>query len=185
MDDLIFVMSTPEHWECAGFEGGCDFCAEYHGWALKVQEMWQEKARRLIIPLSAKGRPVGQRRVFTGVAIDTYRGRFNMLTEKLWSMVAERDGASRMCPLRGAFPASEERRSTTCAISFVAVAAPSLSQLMHDRETGTGPVENPTDVRLPHRPKSTAMTAGRCAPPRSSPTRTYAAGLGRMMHGSR
>ena len=61
VDDLIFIMSTPEHGECAGFEDGCEVCAEYHGRALKVQEMWQEKARRLNIPLSAKGNPVGQR----------------------------------------------------------------------------------------------------------------------------
>ena len=31
-----------------------------------------------------------------------------------------------------------------CAIPFVAVAAPSLSQLMHNRETGTGPVAVPS-----------------------------------------
>ena len=31
-----------------------------------------------------------------------------------------------------------------CAIPFVAVAAPSLSQLMHNRETGTGPVVVPS-----------------------------------------
>ena len=44
---------------------------------------------------------------------------------------------------------------------------------------------SPTDVRWLHRPKSTAMTARRCAPPRSSPSRTYAAGTDRMMHGAR
>ena len=77
--------------ECAGFEGDCEVCAQYHGRALKVQELWQERARRLNIPLSAKGQTVGQRGVFTGVAIDMYRGRFNMLPEKLWSMVAARD----------------------------------------------------------------------------------------------
>ena len=57
----------------------------------KVQKMRQEKARRLNIPLSAKGHPVGQRGVFTGVAIDKYRGQFNVLQEKLGSMVAARD----------------------------------------------------------------------------------------------
>ena len=30
VDDLIFIMSTPEHMECACFEGGCQICAEYH-----------------------------------------------------------------------------------------------------------------------------------------------------------
>ena len=58
---MIFVMSTPEHGECASSEGGCKVCAEYHGRALKVQEMWQEKAQWLNFPLSAMGHPVGQR----------------------------------------------------------------------------------------------------------------------------
>jgi hypothetical protein len=39
VDDLIFIMSTPEHGECAGFVGGCPVCTEYHGRALKVQEL--------------------------------------------------------------------------------------------------------------------------------------------------
>ncbi len=37
--------------------------------------MWQEKARALNIPLSAKGHAVGQRGAFTGLAIGTYKGR--------------------------------------------------------------------------------------------------------------
>ena len=145
VDDLIFIMSTPEHGECAGFEGGCEVCAEYRGRALKVQEMWQEKARRLNIPLSAKGHPVGQRGVFTGVAIDTYRGRFNMLPEKLGSMVAARDelAAAEVSTPRRVSRVRGKVIFYGCAIPFVAVAAPSLSQLMHDRETGTGPVEVP------------------------------------------
>ncbi len=61
VDDLIFVMSTPEHGECAGFEGGCAVCGEYYGRALKVQELWQPKAHALNVPLSAKGHTVGQR----------------------------------------------------------------------------------------------------------------------------
>jgi hypothetical protein len=39
VDDLIFIMSTPEHGERAGFVGGCPVCTEYHGRALKVQEL--------------------------------------------------------------------------------------------------------------------------------------------------
>jgi hypothetical protein len=54
VDYLIFVMSTPEHGECAGFEGGCAVCGEYYGRAMKVQEMWQAKARTLNIQLSVK-----------------------------------------------------------------------------------------------------------------------------------
>ena len=69
MDDLIFIMSTPEHGECAGFVGGCPVCTEYHGRALKVQELWHAKARKLNIPLSAKGHPVRQSGAFTGVLV--------------------------------------------------------------------------------------------------------------------
>ena len=83
--------------------------------------------------------------MFTGVAIDKYRGRFNMLPENLGSLVVARDelaAAEVSTPLR-----VSRVRGTVIhygyAIPFVAVAAPSLSQLMHDRETGTGPVEVP------------------------------------------
>jgi hypothetical protein len=36
VDDLIFIMSTPDHGERVDFEGTCAVCAEYHGRALKV-----------------------------------------------------------------------------------------------------------------------------------------------------
>jgi hypothetical protein len=74
VDDLIFIMSTPNHggWPC--FEGGCSVCTEYHGRALKVQELWHEKARKLNIPLSAKGHLVGQSGAFTCVAINSFKG---------------------------------------------------------------------------------------------------------------
>ena len=95
VDDLIFTMRTPPHGDCAGFEGGCEVCAEYHGRALHVQELWREKARRLNIPLSEKGHEVAQQGTFTGVGIDTFRGRFVMLDDKLAStVVAGRELAS-------------------------------------------------------------------------------------------
>jgi hypothetical protein len=146
VDDLIFIMSTPEHGECDGFEGGCAVCGEYYGRALKVQEMWQAKARVLNIPLSAKGHAVGQRGAFTGLAIDTHKGRFHMLPEKLASMVSARDdlaGAAVSTP-RVIARVRGKALHYGCAIPFVAVAAPSLSQLMHNRETGTGPVAVPS-----------------------------------------
>ena len=146
VDDLIFIMSTPEHGECAGFEGGCAVCEEYYGRALKVQAMWQEKARALNIPLSAKGHAVGQRGAFTGLAIDTYKGRFYMLPEKLASMVTARDdlAAASLSTPRIIARVRGKALHYGCAIPFVAVAAPSLSQLMHNRETGTGPVAVPS-----------------------------------------
>jgi hypothetical protein len=75
VDDLIFIMATPEHCECAGFEGGCAVCGEYYGRALKVQEMWQTKARSPNIPISAKGHSVGRRGAYTGLAIDKHKAR--------------------------------------------------------------------------------------------------------------
>ncbi len=81
VDDLIFIMSTPEHGECAGFVGGCPVCTEYHGRALKVQELWHAKARKLNVPLSARGHPVDQSGAFTGVAIDSFQGRLSMLPD--------------------------------------------------------------------------------------------------------
>ena len=91
VDDLLFSMSTPEHAECAGFDGGCAVCIEAHSKALEVQEAWLEKARALNIPLSAKDHNVGQRGVYTRVAIDMFSGRFSMLPEKLQSMTDARN----------------------------------------------------------------------------------------------
>jgi hypothetical protein len=126
VDDLIFIMSTPEHGECAGFAGGCPVCEEYHGRAVKVQEMWREKARNLNLPLSAKGHEVSQQGAFTGVAIDTFAGRFRMLPEKLDTMAAARDelaAAARSTPRRIARVRGKALHYG-CAIPFVAVAAP-------------------------------------------------------------
>jgi hypothetical protein len=109
VDDLIFIMATPEHGECAGFEGGCAICGEYYGRALKVQEMWQAKARSLNIPLSANGHSVGQRGAYTGLVIDTHKGRFHMLQEKLASMVSARDELA----AAAVSTVPEARRSTT------------------------------------------------------------------------
>ena len=75
VDDLLFIISTPEHAECACFDGGCEVCDEAHGKALKIQEAWFEKARALNIPLSAEGHTVGQRGAYTRVAIDTFAGQ--------------------------------------------------------------------------------------------------------------
>ena len=90
VDDLIFIMSTPEHGPCEGFGGGCRVCAEYHGRAFKleVQRFWKEKAAKLRIPLSEKGHEVSQSGSLTGLAIDTFRGVFLMLPDKLASTVA-------------------------------------------------------------------------------------------------
>jgi hypothetical protein len=146
VDDLIFIMSTPEHGECAGFEGGCATCKEYHGRALAVQQLWREKASRLNIPLSAKGHEVGQAGSFTGVGIDSFRGRFFMLPDKLASVQTARDelAAARSSTPRLVARVRGKALHYGCAIQYVAIGAASLSQLMHCRETGVGPVSVPT-----------------------------------------
>jgi len=146
VDDLIFTMSTPEHGDCAGFVGGCPVCTEYHGRALKVQELWHAKARKLNVPLSAKGHPVGQSGAFTGVAIDSFQGRFSMLPDKMASLVAARQelAASEVSTPLLIARVRGKALHYGCAIPFIAVAAPLLSQLMHGRETGAGPVEVPS-----------------------------------------
>ena len=146
VDDLIFIMATPEHGECEGFEGGCPVCAEYHGRAVQVQELWQRKAAALNIPLSGKGHAVAQRGAFTGVGIDTWRGVYYMLPDKLQSMFEARE---QLCASVRTTPRliSRVRGKALhygCAIAFVSVAAASLSQAMHDRETGIGPVKVPS-----------------------------------------
>ena len=138
VDDLAFVMRTPPHGDRAGFEGGCEVRAEHRGRARRAQGLWRDKARRLSLPLSEKGREVARQGAVTGVGVGTLRGRFVMLdnSDKLASTVAPgREPASSisstprlMSRFRGKF------LHYGCATPFVAVAAASLSQAMHGRE---------------------------------------------------
>ncbi len=146
VDDLIFVMSTPEDGECACFESYCEVCWEYYCHALKVQELLQAKARALNIPLSAKDHAVGQRGAFTWLVIGTHKRRFHMLPEKLASMFSARDdlAAAALSTWRIIVRVRGKALHYCCAIQFIAVAAPSLLQLMHNRETCTGLVAVPT-----------------------------------------
>jgi len=145
VDDLIFIMQTPEHGDCNGFEGGCEVCAEYHGRAVLVQDEWRKKAARLNITLSEKGHEVSQKGAFTGVGIDTLRGVFHMLPDKLAAMFT---AIEQLCASVGTTPRLISRvrgkaLHYACAIPFVRIAAPSLSQAMHDRESGIGPTKVP------------------------------------------
>ena len=63
-------------------------CAEYLGRTLKVQELWHTNEHKLNILLSTKGHPVEQRGAFTGIAIDTYKGQFSILPDKMATLVA-------------------------------------------------------------------------------------------------
>ena len=68
-----------------------------------------------------------------------------MLPKKLEPMVAARDelAAAELSTQRRVSRVQGKAFQYCCAIPFVATAAPSLSQLMHDSKNGTGPVEVP------------------------------------------
>ena len=146
VDDLIFIMATPEHEECDGLAGGCPTCAEAYQRALRVQEQWHDKARRLNIPLSGKGHTAAQQGVFTGVTIDTVRGAFGMLPDKLESLRSARAALalSAMSTPRLIARVRGKFLHYGCAIPFLAMVAPTLSQDMHEHTTGTGPVAVPS-----------------------------------------
>ncbi len=71
-----------------------------------------------------------------------------MLPNKLASMVSARDNLAAVSLFTPRIIARVRGKALHygCAIPFVAVAAPSLSQLLHNRETGTGPVAVPSLV---------------------------------------
>jgi hypothetical protein len=72
-----------------------------------------------------------------------------MLPDKMASLVAARQelaasAASEVSTPRLIARIRGKALHYGCAIPFIAVAAPLLSQLMHSRETGAGPVEVPS-----------------------------------------
>ena len=69
-----------------------------------------------------------------------------MLPEKLASLASARDdlAAAVLSTPRIIARVRGKALHYGCAIPYVAVAAPSLAQLMHDHETGTGPVALPS-----------------------------------------
>ena len=91
---------------------------------------------------------------FTGVNIDTFRGLVTMLPGKLELMVAavddlrsELDTTCRhIARVRG------KVLHYGCAIAYVAVAAASLSQAIHQTEGGLGPTAAPTPREEASRP---------------------------------
>ena len=107
------------------------------------------KAAKLRIPLSEKGHEVSQSGLFTGLAIDSFRGIFSMLPDKLVSTIAavEEILAATCTTPRLAARVRGKVLHYGMAVPFIAVAAASLSQLMHKREAGLGPLEDISHVR--------------------------------------
>jgi hypothetical protein len=84
-------------------------------------------------PAFSQGHPVGQCGAFTasGIAIDSYKGRFNMLPDKMTSLVAARQelAATEVSTPRRMVRVRGKALHYGGAIPFIAVAAPSLSHL--------------------------------------------------------
>ena len=79
------------------------------------------------------------------MGIDTVRGIFHMLPDKLKSMFTS---LGELCESTDTTPrlisrVREKLLHYGVAIPYVAIAAPSLSQCMHGRETGVGPTSVP------------------------------------------
>ena len=146
VDDLHFSLSTPPHPPCAGFEGGCPVCVEYYGYAVAAERLWKEKARKLNLPLSGKGHSVAQRGPYTGVLIDTFRGLYIMLPDKLQGLVVS---LQQLLACASPTPRLVSRPRGKllhydCALQYLRVPAASLSQFMHGAEVGLGPFAVPS-----------------------------------------
>ena len=137
VDDLHFSMSTPDHPPCSGHAGGCPTCTQAYDRAVRAEALWREKARALNLPLSEdKGHSVAQGGAFTGVHIDTLRGTYTMLADKLKSL---RETFAALVNLESASPRLLARGRGKaahygCAIPFLAAMGPSLTQAMHQSE---------------------------------------------------
>ena len=77
VDDLHFSMRTPPHPPCLGHEGGCETCVATYHRAVAAEAVWHAKAAILNLPRApGKGHSAAQGGAFTGVHIDTFRGRY-------------------------------------------------------------------------------------------------------------
>ena len=138
VDDLHFSLRTPDHPPCAGHAGGCPVCTAAFHTASEMEELWKSKARALNLPLSdGKGHSTAQGGPFTGVQVDTFQGRFLMLTEKLISSRvallaahASTDSTPRLLArCRG------KAFHYGCAIAHLSSLCPALTQAIHQAES--------------------------------------------------
>ena len=138
VDDLHFSMRTPPHPPCAGHVGGCVTCTAAYHQAILMEDLWRAKARALNLPLSdGKGHTTAQGGPFTGVMVDTLRGQFLMLAEKLAStraallaaLAADASTPRLLARCRG------KAYHYGCAIPFLARLCPALTQAIHQSES--------------------------------------------------
>jgi hypothetical protein len=137
VDDLHFSMRTPDHPPCEGHQSGCPVCTAAYHRAVEAEALWRQKAKALHLPLSAgKGHSVAQGGPFTGVHIDTLRGLYTMLADKLASLretfacLFAADTVTPRLLARGRGKASHYG----CAIPLLAAMCPALTQAIHQAE---------------------------------------------------
>ena len=137
VDDLHFSMRTPDHPPCDGHVGGCPTCSAAYDRAVQAEALWRAKAKALNLPLSeGKGHSVAQGGPFTGVHIDTLRGQYTMLADKLVSLrstLAALVNAESSTP-RLLAQGRGKAAHYGCAIPYLASMCPALTQAMHQAE---------------------------------------------------
>ncbi len=135
VDDLHFSMRTPPHPPCAGHAGGCTVCTAAYHRAVEMEGFWRAKALALNLPLSeGKGHSAAQGGPFTGIMVDTRRGRFLMLADKLASTRAALTAALASDASTPRLLASCRGKAFHygCAIPFLARLCPALTQAIQN-----------------------------------------------------
>jgi hypothetical protein len=137
VDDLHFSMRTPDHPPCAGHAAGCPICSKAYERAVAAEALWRRKAQALNLPLSeGKGHSVAQGGPFTGVYVDTLRGSYTMLADKLaalretFTALVNAETSTPRLLARGRGKAAHYG----CAIPHLAAMCPALTQAMHSAE---------------------------------------------------
>ena len=138
VDDLHFSMRTPDHPPCLGHLAGCPVCAQAFRQATELEALWRRKALALNLPLSAgKGHTVAQGGPFTGVHLDTLRGTYTMLEDKLASLTATFTtllSTAQSTP-RLLARGRGKAQHYGCAIPLLASMCPALTQAIYQAET--------------------------------------------------
>ena len=83
VDNLLGVVSVPEHASCLGSVGGCPVCLQFSADATASEQFTDGLLHDLGIPLSDKGHPASQQGCFTGIRHDTVKGLFLIPEDKL------------------------------------------------------------------------------------------------------
>ena len=89
VDDMLLAQNITEHGRCGGISAGCSACKAAAAAFAKAQQYWHELASELGINLSlSKRQEISQRAEYTGIVLDTIKGRFIIPEKKLQKLQA-------------------------------------------------------------------------------------------------